>query len=65
MVDVVVRLLISRSCGSPSAANQQRIRPRTHVQATGQPPPPRSSESAEAATPSKRKATENMYLANP
>ena len=65
MVDVVVRLPISRSCGSPSAANQQRIRPRTHVQATGQPPPPCSSESAEAATPSRRNATGNMYLANP
>ena len=65
MVDVVVRLPISRSCGSPSAKNQQRIHPRTHVQPTGQPPPPRSSDPVEAATPSRRNATENMYLANP
>ena len=65
MVDLVIHLPISRSWGSPSAATQQRIRTRTHVQATGQPPPPRSSESAEAATPSRRKATGNMYLANP
>ena len=65
MVDVFVRLSISRSCGSPSAANQQRIRPRTHVQATGQPPHPRSSDPAEAVTPSRRNATRNMHLANP
>ena len=65
MVDVDNLLPISRSRGSPSAAKQQCIRPRTHVQATGQPPPPPSSESAEAATPSRQNATGNMYLANP
>ena len=65
MVDVVVHLPISRSWGSPSATTQQRIRTRTHVQATGQPPPPRSSDPPEAATPSRQNATGNMYLANP
>ena len=48
MVDVDDLLPISRSRGSPSAANQQRIRARTHVRGTEQPPPPRSSDAAEA-----------------
>src|SRR5215216_5422098 len=62
MDDVVVRLPISRSCGSPSATNQQRIRTRTHVQATEKPPPPCSNDAVEAVTPSTRNATGNMYL---
>ena len=48
MDDVDERLPISRSRGSPSAAKQQRIRARRHAQDTGQPPPPRSSDAAEA-----------------
>src|SRR3954466_7102044 len=64
MVDVDDLLPISRSRGSPSATNQQRIRARTHVRGTEQPPPPRSSDAAET-TLSCRIATGNMYLASP
>src|SRR3954471_5282263 len=64
VVDVDDLLLISRSRGSPSAANQQRIRARTHVRGTEKPPPPRSSDAAEAQLFC-RIATGNMYLASP